>query len=171
MEFHEMLRKMVVEKASDLFIKVGSPPSLRIDGAIHFLDTEEVAPQDTQEIFEIIEDSRREPLPHALDVDTSYELPGIGRFRVNILHQRGQMGFVFRHIVSKVPSIDELGLPVEILTNLAKEKRGLVLVTGNTGSDLFCGEHSFATGGASLFGVPVNDCGPGGVNLDPVPVP
>ena len=134
MEFHEMLRKMVVEKASDLFIKVGSPPSLRIDGAIHFLDTEEVAPQDAQEIFEIIEDSRREPLPHALDVDTSYELPGIGRFRVNILHQRGQMGFVFRHIVSQVPSFDELNLPSDILTNLAKEKRGLVLVTGNTGS-------------------------------------
>ena len=55
----EMLRKMVVEKASDLFIKVGSPPSLRIDGAIHFLDTEEVAPQDTQEIFEIIEGSNQ----------------------------------------------------------------------------------------------------------------
>jgi len=134
MEFHEMLRKMVVERASDLFIKVGGPPSLRIDGLIHFLDTEEVAPQDAQEIYEIIEESRREPLPHALDVDTSYELPGIGRFRVNILHQRGQMGFVFRHIVSQVPGFDELNLPTEILKNLANEKRGLVLVTGNTGS-------------------------------------
>lgn len=134
MEFHEMLRKMVVEKASDLFVKVGSPPSLRVDGVIHFLDTEEVAPHDAQEIFEIIEDSRPEPLPTSLDIDTSYELPGIGRFRVNILHQRGQMGFVFRHVISQVPTFDELNLPEEILTDLAVQKRGLVLVTGNTGS-------------------------------------
>ena len=73
MEFHEMLRKMVIEKASDLFLKVGGPPSLRIDGAIHFLDTEEITPQDTQEIFEIIEDSRRESLPNSLDIDTAYD--------------------------------------------------------------------------------------------------
>ena len=134
MEFHEMLRKMVIEKASDLFIKVGGPPSLRIDGIVHFLDTDEIAPQDTQEIFEIIEDSRRDPLPKANEVDTAYELPGIGRFRVNIFRQRGQQGFVFRHIVATVPGFDELNLPEEILGKLALQPRGLVLITGNTGS-------------------------------------
>ena len=134
MEFHEMLRKMVIEKASDLFIKVGGPPSLRIDGIVHFLDTDEIAPQDTQEIFEIIEDSRRDPLPKANEVDTAYELPGIGRFRVNIFRQRGQQGFVFRHIVATFPGFDELNLPEEILGKLALQPRGLVLITGNTGS-------------------------------------
>lgn len=134
MEFHEMLRKMVIERASDLFIKVGGPPSLRIDGSIHFLDTEEIAPQDTQEILEIIEDSRRDPLPDKNDIDTAYELPGIGRFRVNIFRQRGQLGFVFRHVVSQVPSFEDLSLPGEVLGELAGNKRGLILVTGNTGS-------------------------------------
>lgn len=134
MELHEMLRKMVIEKASDLFIKVGGPPSLRIDGRIHFLDTEEVTPQDTAEIYEIIEDARREPLKKDLDIDTAYELPGIGRFRVSIFRQRGHMGFVFRHIASHVPTFEHLNLPVDILKKLAEQARGLVLVTGNTGS-------------------------------------
>ncbi len=134
MEFHEMLRKMVIEKASDLFIKVGGPPSLRIDGTIHFLDTEEIAPQDTQEILEMIEDSRRDPLPKALEIDTAYELPGIGRFRVSIFRQRGQLGFVFRHIVAHIPSFEELNLPTEVLAKLTAQQRGLVLITGTTGS-------------------------------------
>ena len=134
MEFHEMLRKMVIEKASDLFIKVGGPPSLRIDGIVHFLDTEEIAPQDTQEIYEIIEDARRESLPKGNEIDTSYELPGIGRFRVNIFRQRGHLGFVFRHIVAHVPNFDELALPKEIFQKLAMLPRGLILITGNTGS-------------------------------------
>lgn len=134
MELHEMLRKMVIEKASDLFIKVGGPPSLRIDGRIHFLDTEEITIQDTQEIYETIEDARREPLVKGLDVDTAYELPGIGRFRVSIFRQRGYMGFVFRHIAAHVPSFESLSLPHEILLKLAEQARGLVLVTGNTGA-------------------------------------
>ncbi|MGE3165823.1 MAG: type IV pilus twitching motility protein PilT [Planctomycetota bacterium] len=134
MELHEMLRKMVIEKASDLFIKVGGPPSLRIDGRICFLDTEELTIQDTQEIYEIIEDARREPLSKGMDVDTAYELPGIGRFRVSIFRQRGYMGFVFRHIASHVPSFDNLALPQEVLVKLCDLSRGLVLVTGNTGS-------------------------------------
>ena len=134
MEFHEMLRKMVIEKASDLFVKVGSPPSLRIDGIIHFLDTDETTQQDTVEVFEIIEDSRKETLPKDKEVDLSYELPGIGRFRVNIFKQRGYIGFVFRHIQGHVPSFEELNLPEKILSDLAAKNRGLVLVTGNAGS-------------------------------------
>ena len=134
MEFHELLRRMVTENASDLFIKVGCPPSLRVDGAVKFLDCEEISPRKSQEFLEIIQDSRPEALPQKLDVDTSYDLPGIGRFRVNIFHQRGQLGFVFRHVSQNVSGFDELGLPEETLTRLAMQKRGLVLVTGNTGS-------------------------------------
>ncbi|MEM7261276.1 MAG: PilT/PilU family type 4a pilus ATPase [Planctomycetota bacterium] len=129
-----MLRKMVIERASDLFLKVGGPPSLRIDGLIHFLDTDEIAPQDLQEVYEIVEDARREPLPNKPDIDTAYELPGIGRFRVNIFRQRGQLGFVFRHIVGTVPSFDDLALPTKVLADLASQRRGLVLITGNTGA-------------------------------------
>ena len=134
MEFHELLRKMVTERASDLFVKVGGPPCLRIDGSIHFLDTDEISPQDTQEIFEIVEDARRDPLPREPEIDTAYEVPGLGRFRVNIFRQRGQMGFVFRHIVSSIPTFKELSLPEEIMARLSNQQRGLVLVTGNTGS-------------------------------------
>jgi twitching motility protein PilT len=134
MEFHEMLRKMVIEKASDLFLKVGSPPSLRIDGGVHFLDTEELSPQDALEIFEIIEDSKKEGINSKGDVDVAYELPGIGRFRVNIFRQKGQLGYVLRHVESNVPSFDELSLPATVLTKLASLSRGLVLVTGQAGS-------------------------------------
>ncbi len=134
MEFHEMLRKMVIEKASDLFIKVGTPPSLRIDGSIHFVDTDEITPQDTREIFEIIEDSKKERFAVKQDLDVAYELPGIGRFRVNIFRAKGNLGFVLRYIESKVPSFEELHLPAVVLTRLASALRGLVLVTGQTGS-------------------------------------
>lgn len=134
MEFHEMLRKMVIEKASDLFIKVGTPPSLRVDGDIHFLDTDEITPQDSIEIYEIIEDSKKEGFGNRNDIDVAYEIPGIGRFRVNIFRQRGYLGFVLRHIESNVASFQELNLPIEVLKQLAGCKRGLVLVTGQAGS-------------------------------------
>ena len=134
MEFHEMLRKMVIEKASDLFIKVGSPPSLRIDGAIHFLDTDEITQQDSLEIYEIIENSKKESFNSRSDIDVAYELPGIGRFRVNIFRQKGNLGFVLRHVESKAPSFEELNLPSAVLTKLASADRGLILVTGQAGS-------------------------------------
>ena len=134
MEFHEMLRKMVIEKASDLILKVGSPPSLRIDGAIQFLETDEITQQDSLEIFEIIEDSKKDGFDTKVDIDVAYELPGIGRFRVNIFRQKGHLGFVLRHIESHVPSFEDLSLPAAVLTKLACANRGLILVTGQAGS-------------------------------------
>ncbi len=134
MQLHEMLRKMVIERSSDLFIKAGSPPALRIDGTVHFLDTEEITPQDSLEIYEIIEDSKREGFHGKTDIDVAYELPGIGRFRVNIFRQKGTIAFVFRHIQGNVPKFDELHLPEKVLKRLVNEARGLLLVTGTTGS-------------------------------------
>ncbi len=134
MEFHEMLRKMVIEKASDLFIKVGSPPSLRIDGSIHFLDTDEITQQDSLEIYEIIEDSKKDGFDTKSDIDVAYELPGIGRFRCNIFRQKGHLAYVLRHVESNVPSFEELNLPAVVLTKLASANRGLILVTGQAGS-------------------------------------
>ena len=136
MEFHEMLRKMVIEKASDLFIKVGTPPSLRVDGTIRFLDCDEITVQDAMEIYEIIEDSKKEGFrsKDLGDIDVAYEIPGIGRFRVNIFRQRGNLGFVLRHVESNVPAFDDLGLPSDTLKKLCSNQRGLVLLTGQTGS-------------------------------------
>ncbi|MBN1421808.1 MAG: type IV pilus twitching motility protein PilT [Planctomycetes bacterium] len=134
MEFHEMLRKMVIEKASDLFLKVGTPPCLRIDGAVHFLDAEELTPQDLLEIHEFIEDTRRDGLPKAKEVDVSFEVPGVGRFRANIYFQRGNLGLVLRHVLAEVPAFEDLSLPSDTIRKLATRDRGLILVTGNTGS-------------------------------------
>lgn len=134
MQLHEMLRKMVIERSSDLFIKAGSPPALRIDGTVHFLDTDEITPQDTLEIYEIIEDSKRDGFHNKTDIDVAYELPGIGRFRVNIFRQKGTTAFVFRHIQASIPRWEDLHLPEKTIKKLAAEGRGLVLVTGTTGS-------------------------------------
>ena len=134
MELQELLRKMVVERASDLIIKVGSPPSLRVDGRINFLDTDAVTPKDAREIYETIEDSKRDGFFNKRDIDTAFDMPGIGRFRVNIFYQRGYIGFAFRYIESQILDFAELNLPVDVMTRLSSLVRGLVLVTGVTGS-------------------------------------
>ena len=133
MEFHDLLRAQIQHKASDLFIKVGSAPSIRVDGAIRFLKGEEVTPQKTLEIFEILEESKREGFRDQPEIDASYDLPGVGRFRVNIYRERGYTAFVFRHVQSEVPSFEDLNMPEGPLTKLASLQRGLVLVTGVTG--------------------------------------
>lgn len=134
MEFQEMLRKMVMERSSDLFIKVGSPPSVRVDGKVFFFETDEITPQDVIDIYEQIEDSKREGFKGQTEIDTAYELPGVGRFRVNIFRQRGYIGMVFRHVESQIPEFADLSLPMKPLEKLAGMQRGLVLVTGVTGS-------------------------------------
>jgi twitching motility protein PilT len=128
-----MLRKMVMERASDLFIKVGSPPSVRVDGKIYFFESDDLTPQDSIDIYEQIEDSKREGFKGSSEIDTAYELPGVGRFRVNIFRQRGYIGMVFRHVESQIPTFEELNLPIQQFTKLSSLMRGLVLVTGVTG--------------------------------------
>jgi twitching motility protein PilT len=134
MELHELLSRMVAEKASDLILKVDSFPSLRINGQIVFLDAERLTLQKCKEIYEILEDSKGDGFSNKREVDTAFDLPGIGRFRVNIFYQRGHVGFAFRHIESQILNFAELNLPVEQLVKLACEPRGLVLVTGVAGS-------------------------------------
>jgi len=134
MELAELLRRMVIERASDLIIKVGTPPCLRIDGRIHFLDMDVVTPQEAREVYEMIEDTKRDGFFNRRDIDTSFDMSGIGRFRVNIFYQRGQLGFAFRHIESQILDFAELNLPVDVMVRLSSLPRGLVLVTGVTGS-------------------------------------
>ncbi len=134
MELQELLRKMVIEKASDLLIKVGSPPTLRINGEIAFIDDEPVSLERAKTIYENIEDTKREGFFNKKEIDTAFDMTGIGRFRVNIFYQRGYVGFAFRHIEAQILNFAELNMPVEPLAKLARTPRGLVLVTGITGS-------------------------------------
>jgi twitching motility protein PilT len=128
---------MVKARASDLFIKVGSPPSMRIDGRIRFLQAEPVDLEATRAIFDLIAKSRGiKVAPEALDheIDCAYDLPGVGRFRCNISSQRGYLFFVMRTVSRAVVTFEELFLPKDAMVKLASLNRGLVLVTGVTGS-------------------------------------
>ncbi|MBI4713496.1 MAG: PilT/PilU family type 4a pilus ATPase [Planctomycetes bacterium] len=126
---------MIAKNASDLFIKVGSPPAIRTGGKLQPVGTQTVTPQIAMQIYEEVTDDRlRKLFMEQSEVDTSYEVFGVGRFRVNIFKQRGQIGMVFRYVHSKVPTMDELQLPVEQLKKLVMLPRGLILVTGIAGS-------------------------------------
>lgn len=134
LDFQELLKRMVKERASDLFLKVGSPPSLRIDGKIRFMQADALNPEVAGTILETVRRARIEDFGESGEVDCAYDVPGIGRFRVNIYKQRGHASFAFRHIEKNIPSFEELGLPPEPIRKLAALNRGLVLVTGVTGS-------------------------------------
>lgn len=130
----ELLRKTVELKASDLHITVGYYPSVRINGKLEILGDELLKPSDTMELVkQIVTDSQYEELDSNGDLDMSLSLKDIGRFRINIFKQRGTFGMAIRSVALTIPSLDELKLP-EVLKTLTKKKRGLILVTGPTGS-------------------------------------
>jgi twitching motility protein PilT len=135
MELQELLKMAVERKASDLHIKVGSPPVLRIDDKLVPI-TEK--PRTTQEdairmAFSVMNSKQKEKFKEHSEIDLAYSLPGLGRFRCNIFQQRSTVGMVLRVIPIKIMTIPELNLP-PLLEKLAMEPRGLILVTGTTGS-------------------------------------
>ncbi|MBX3470859.1 MAG: PilT/PilU family type 4a pilus ATPase [Planctomycetes bacterium] len=141
MEFNALLSKMVKARASDLFVKVGSPPSMRIDGRVRFLQDEPTSTEDAKKILFTITKPRGgaanlvDPSGHVTkEIDLAYDLPKVGRFRVNVSAQRGQLFFVFRTVTRAVMTFEDLLLPREPLEKLASLSRGMVLVTGVTGS-------------------------------------
>ena len=127
---------MVEERASDLILRSGHRPVVRVDGGIRFLDdrifTEEQGEQLARHI--LTEDELEDFYGGNCEKDTAFVVPGAGRFRSNIMRQRRQTAFVFRHVKETVPSMEELFLPVDVLKRLAGLHRGLVLVTGIAGS-------------------------------------
>jgi len=133
--FREVLELVVSQGATDLHVKVPSPPVLRIDSAL--VVQEEWPPftaKDIEEIFEeITTEEQREVFNKEQELDFAYSVPGLARFRVNVLQQRGTMSLALRRVPSRVPSIDELGLP-QVCKALILKPRGLVLVTGSAGS-------------------------------------
>ena len=135
MQVNELLKLMVEKDASDLHLMVSSPPVLRIDGKLTLL--EELAPlssKDMESAFDQVSNQeQRTTFSRERELDFPYSTPGLARFRVNALQQRGTISLVFHIVPSKAPSIDELGLP-EICKQLILKPRGLILVTGAAGS-------------------------------------
>ena len=131
----DLLRLMLERGGSDLHITVGSPPGIRYRGEL--LPIENMAPmspRDTMEmVFAILSEEQRKRYENELELDFSYSIPGVSRFRANLFQQRNSLGAVFRVIPIDIPTIEELGLPA-VATYLAERPRGLVLVTGPTGS-------------------------------------
>ncbi|MCS6971283.1 MAG: PilT/PilU family type 4a pilus ATPase [Planctomycetota bacterium] len=135
MNIRDVLRAMVQLKSSDLFLKVGSPPRVRIDGAVRQLGSVTLTGDDMRAAFQtLLPEHAKEQFKKAHECDASFEDPEIGRFRVNCFMQRGQIGFVLRHVKSEIPDFKALGLPSEQMERLSLQRRGLILVTGITGS-------------------------------------
>jgi len=130
----ELLGKLVAVSGSDLHLKVGSPPVFRIDGELHLSNLPKMTAADTERIAaEIIPDHLAEEFTHTHEADFAFGLPQLGRFRVNCYSQRGSVTLVMRSVSPASQNFHELGLP-DVLGTLGAESRGLVLVTGPTGS-------------------------------------
>ncbi|HLG18795.1 MAG TPA: type IV pilus twitching motility protein PilT [Bdellovibrionota bacterium] len=135
MELNDLLKIAMKGNASDIHLKAGLPPMFRIDGALVPLkDARRFSPEEVAKIaFSIMNNFQREKFKEYNEIDMAYGVPGLGRFRVNVFQQRGTVGLVFRVIPFKISSLEELNLP-KVIEKVAMERRGLVLVTGTTGS-------------------------------------
>jgi twitching motility protein PilT len=130
----ELLEIVVDRGASDLHLTTGTPPVVRLNGVLHRLDYPNLEPDQLQRmIYSILTQKQRERLEQDLELDMSYALPGRGRFRVNVYFQRDALGAAFRMIPFEIKTVEQLGLPRQI-EDFARLPRGLVLVTGPTGS-------------------------------------
>jgi twitching motility protein PilT len=128
------LEALITAKGSDLHLKVGSPPRMRVDGRLVVLDGTSLTPDMAEELLrDLIRPDLHQQFQKTNEADFAYSLPGVGRFRVNAFRQRGSVGLVLRRVQEGAMSIGELGLP-SVIARLAEHPRGLVLVTGPTGS-------------------------------------
>jgi len=131
---HQLLKAMVEKGASDLHITTGSAPQLRIDGKLVPLKTGALSPVETKQLcYSILTDSQKHKFEEESELDLSFGVKGLSRFRANVFMQRGAVAGAFRTIPFKILSFQELGLPT-IVSEMAKKPRGLILVTGPTGS-------------------------------------
>lgn len=129
-----LLTALVEKDASDLHLKSGQPPVMRIRGDLVRFPEFAMTPDEHENmLFGMLNEERRERLDDFKEVDLSYNLPGVSRFRVNMFWQRGQVGAVMRVIPHRIRTIDELGMP-EVCKRISLLARGLILVTGPTGS-------------------------------------
>jgi twitching motility protein PilT len=134
LDLDHLLRQAVESGASDIHVKVGSPPYVRIDGRLTKTGFDAVSPAETERVaFAIMPKQRAEEFIAIGEADFAYSVAGLGRFRVNVMRQRGSVGLVLRRVQQTIPSFEQLGLPPAV-RRLAENPRGLVLVTGPTGS-------------------------------------
>ena len=135
MDLQAILALSVEQKASDIHIKAGSPPYLRVDGTLYETDFEKLSPSEVVEVaFSLMDEKQARIFHETNEADFAYSVAGLGRFRANIFKQRGTIGISIRRVLTKkIPTFEELGLP-PVLKRLADEARGLVLITGPTGS-------------------------------------
>jgi twitching motility protein PilT len=134
-DFAEILTRMAEERASDVHLTPGYPPAIRVRGKIVGLD--EYGPLSSQltrdTVYSLLNDDQRKRFESHKQLDLAYAVPGVARFRVNCFFQRGSISAAFRRIPHQIPRLDELGLP-RVLEEMTRKPRGLVLVTGPTGS-------------------------------------
>lgn len=136
-DYKHLFLAAVQQKASDIFIKVGVPPAIRVSGKIKSLEGPGVTVELAQKMCEDIlgqDELLLKRFKENGEIDSAYELVGVGRFRVNIYRQRGQLSFAFRCVKKDIPSLADLKLPVTPLQKLITLKRGLILITGAAGN-------------------------------------
>ena len=135
MNLNDLLKLTFEKHASDLHVKVGVPPILRVDGKLMPLEAEKrLNQEDALTIASgIMNPAQKAKFNEKNELDMAYAVPGLGRFRVNVFKQRGSVGMVFRQVPAKILNFEELMLPA-VLSKIASEHRGLILVTGTTGS-------------------------------------
>lgn len=130
----EILIQSVKSGASDIHLTTGRPPSYRIDGVLAPIEGERLTPQMLEELLMPLMDVRhRGELQDNGQTDFAYAIPGVGRFRVNVFKQRGTLASVMRSLPFNIPEPEQLGIPAEVV-EMTSRKRGLILVTGPTGS-------------------------------------
>ena len=133
-EITELLEKLVHDGGSDLHISSNLPPAIRVDGKLKRMEYPPFSPEEVENLlFPMLSGEQRRRLEQEWELDFSYGIEGLSRFRVNFYKDKGNYAAAFRTITSKVPTFDQLGLP-EIVRTTAEKPRGLILVTGPTGS-------------------------------------
>jgi twitching motility protein PilT len=134
MHIKKILEEMINQGGSDLHLKAGLPPVVRVDGKLQHLSLERPSPKDLEEIAsQILTPSQKERFTKTREVDFAFGVSGLARFRANFYVQRGSIAMVFRHVPVNIKSVDELNLPL-VLKELALKPRGLIFVTGTVGS-------------------------------------
>jgi twitching motility protein PilU len=134
MNVKPLFKLMVEKKASDLFFSPFAPAKIKIEGKIMPVNKLEMTPKMVrQAAFELMNEEQMEYFTRELEIDFAFSEEGLGRFRINIFHQRGNVAMVLRYITSELPTLDELGMPVQ-LKELVMLRRGLVLMVGATGA-------------------------------------
>lgn len=131
----ELLTQMVSRRVSDVHLQAGSPPMGRVDGLLVPFRSTVLTPADTQALAQALLTAEQwEDFEFRSELDTAYSLPGVARFRCNVFRQRGAVGVVMRVVNNAIPSFEALGLPETAMRDFAASPRGLILVTGPTGS-------------------------------------